>query len=184
MLTFKPPPDGVEKRGQGRTTCDVGRLGADVMPRRCEKPQESDVEWRFGGRTVHGPRKQPEARISMMARGQDHGGDHGWDLGRGRERHECVGRALDGPDLEWRFKRHPASSGPSRSPSGQECGSGNGPQTRPWKSSRAATASPAISTHPSSQGSQLTLQLGRNARSRSMMMYFGCMTLKGRRRDS
>ena len=26
------------------------------------------------------------------------------DLGRGRERHECVGRALDGPDLEWRFK--------------------------------------------------------------------------------
>lgn len=47
------------------------------------------------------------------------------------------------------------------------------------KRSRLVTTSPETSMHPSNQFSQETLQLGRNARFPSIMMYFGCITLNG-----
>ena len=54
------------------------------------------------------------------------------------------------------------------------------PQKFRQKSTNLPTTSPSKETQPSNHFSQLTLQLGRKADFRSMMMNLGCMTLNGR----
>ena len=54
------------------------------------------------------------------------------------------------------------------------------PQKATQKSKSFSITSPRSSTHPSNHSSQLTLQLGNQALSRSIRMNLGCMTENGR----
>jgi len=78
----------------------------------------------------------------------------------------------------------PSSSSSSSTPrvicrAPSSASAGGAPQTRSWNVVRRETTSPSSSMHPSNHLSQLTLQLGTKARTPSIKMYLGCMTLSG-----